>query len=367
MRLLQLLTLDSCSARTRRYSGSTRVDGRMKRRQILGLMAGLPLLWGGSARAAGKEVDESGFVPVGGIDQWIAIQGRDSANPAVLYLHGGPGEAQSPFLEQFAPWRTDFTVVNWDQRGSGKTFGRNGASTPGMAPPEAALDRMCEDVREVAEYTCRRLGHKKVILVGQSWGSMLGLRAAKRWPHLFHAFVGTGFFVNWTESLRGQARSTREAAIAANDREALTALDSAEKLPETDMTRIIASNKYRWSSSDLAYLKIQQAFIGEPPLPERGDVADWVAGGGFSVPRLLSVIFGYDARKLGDDIPVPLFVIHGADDRVTPLSAAENYVGQVRAPAKKVVPIAGGHFACFTNPTAFVGALREHVRPFARG
>jgi pimeloyl-ACP methyl ester carboxylesterase len=59
-------------------------------------------------------VDETGFVPIGGIDQWVGIQGRDIHNPAILYLHGGPGEAQSPFLREFVPWETDFTVVNRD-------------------------------------------------------------------------------------------------------------------------------------------------------------------------------------------------------------------------------------------------------------
>lgn len=54
--------------------------------------------------AAAKPIDESGFVPIGGIDQWVAIQGRDASTPAILYLHGGPGEAQSPFLKLFRPW-----------------------------------------------------------------------------------------------------------------------------------------------------------------------------------------------------------------------------------------------------------------------
>jgi pimeloyl-ACP methyl ester carboxylesterase len=123
----------------------------------------------GPAGATGRRIDESGFVTIGGIEQWIGIQGQDAPHPAILYLHGGPAEAQSPFLEQFVPWEADFTVVNWDQRGSGKTFGRNGASTPGMEPPEQALARMCEDVREVAQYARRRLKQKKVILVGRSW------------------------------------------------------------------------------------------------------------------------------------------------------------------------------------------------------
>lgn len=74
-------------------------------------------------------VNEQGFVPIGGIDQWIAIQGSNANNPVILFLHGGPAEAQSPFLKEFLPWEQQFTVVNWDQRGSGKTYGKNGDAT----------------------------------------------------------------------------------------------------------------------------------------------------------------------------------------------------------------------------------------------
>jgi proline iminopeptidase len=82
--------------------------------------------------ANAQSIDESGFVPIGSIDQWIAVGSQDDRNPIILFLHGGPAEAESPFLREFVPWEQDFTVVNWDQRGSGKTYGKNGPTTPGM-------------------------------------------------------------------------------------------------------------------------------------------------------------------------------------------------------------------------------------------
>ena len=343
------------------------MNDRISRRNALGLVAGAPLAWAATkASAADRVIDESGFVTIGGIEQWIGIQGRDARNPAVLYLHGGPAEAQSPFLKEFIPWETDFTVVNWDQRGAGKTFGRNGASTPGMEPPDVALDRMCEDVREVAQYACRRLKQKKVILVGQSWGTILGLRAARQWPELFHGFVGTAFFVSWSDTLRSLTNATRAQATAVHDQATLNALDEAATLPETDLKRFGVANRYRWAPADVEYLKIQQEFVGAPPLPAHGDVADWVGASGFSIPRLLPLLIGYDARKVGLDIPVPFFVVQGRDDHVTPIDAAEAFVAEARAPVKRLIPIAGGHFACFTDAAGFVAALRQYVRPIVR-
>src|SRR5690242_9477641 len=122
------------------------------RRRMLQLAASSPLLATQRAMAA-QPIDETGFQKIGGIEQWIAIQGQDRANPAILFLHGGPGEAQSPFLNQFKPWERDFTVVNWDQRGAGKTYEKNGDATPNLT-----LDRLADDAIEVTQYVLNRLG-----------------------------------------------------------------------------------------------------------------------------------------------------------------------------------------------------------------
>jgi proline iminopeptidase len=346
-------------------AGSIDVNTNITRRHALGLISAAPALVSRPSDAKSRGIDETGFARIGAIDQWIGIQGSDIRNPAILYLHGGPAEAQSPFLKEFVPWEKDFTVVNWDQRGSGRTFGKNGPTTPGMSTPDMALDRLIEDAREVAEYSRSRLAKKKIILVGQSWGAVLGLHVVKRWPDLFHAFVGTAQPVSWPLTLEAQERWARDQATAAHDQTALKALEDTAALPATDMRRIGAPRKYTMAPSDLEYLKTQGEFIGPPPPPAHGDVADWTAGLAFTFARLLPAVFSFDARKLGLDIAVPFFVIQGRDDHVTSFDVAQAYVAEIRAPRKAFIPIAGGHFACFTNPTEFVGALRQSVRPLA--
>lgn len=341
------------------------MNPNITRRHALGLVAAVPALFPEAGSASTRAVEETGFVRIGGIDQWIGIQGNDVRNPVLLFLHGGPAEAQSPFLQQFVPWERDFTVVNWDQRGSGRTYGRNGAATPGMSTPEMALERLCQDAREVAAHACKRLSRKKIILVGQSWGTELGLHVIKRWPELFYAFVGTGQVVSWGLSLQAQERWAQLQTSAAGDQATLQALRDTASLPETDMRRIRAPRKYRMSPSDLEHLKIFQAFAGPPPPATPGDAADWIAGAGFTYPQLAPVEFAFDARKLGLDIPIPFFVIQGQDDHVTSFEAAQAYLAEVHAPRKAFISIAGGHWACFTNAAAFVEALRRNVRPLA--
>jgi pimeloyl-ACP methyl ester carboxylesterase len=315
-----------------------------------------------SPAAASQGIDESGFVPIGGIEQWIAIQGSDVNNPALLYLHGGPAEAQSPFLNEFKPWERDYTVVNWDQRGSGKTFARNGTSTPDMTVGRMALDAVA-----VAQYALRRLQKKKIVLVGQSWGCVLGLNAAARRPDLFVAYVGTGQPVTWKLSLAAREAFARSQMEAAHDTAAINALDAVRSLPSTDSKRLSASSKWRWAPSDLQYLEIERAFLGPDPEKATGDAAAWMAGGDFSGSKLWPAITAFDARTVAPEgFQVPIFVIQGRDDHVVSFDAAKAFVESLRAPAKAFVPIDGGHFACFTDSTEFLAALNQCVRPFIK-
>ena len=309
--------------------------------------------------AGPSAIDESGYVRIGGIDQWISIRGDDARNPAVVYLHGGPAEAQSPFLAQFAPWERGYTVVNWDQRGSGKTFERNGPSTPNMHAEQLVLDSI-----EVARYAQRRLGKPRVILVCQSWGCVLGTQAATRAPEIFAAYVGTGQPVNWVISLEDRERFARAQMTAAHDVAALAALDAAQKLSPSDPKRLGATNAWRWTPSDRAYLDSQRAYIHGQMAAPKAEVDAWMAGGDFSGPRLWPAITAYDARTVLD-FRMPVFVIEGRDDHVTSFAAAEAWVDALRAPAKRFVAIDGGHFACFTDAAQFVGALDRYVRQYA--
>jgi pimeloyl-ACP methyl ester carboxylesterase len=133
-------------------------------------------------------IDEAMYVKIGGIEQWITIRGEDRKNPALLLLHGGPGDATNPWgYAAFRSWLKYFTVVQWDQRGAGRTLGRNGAASASTI----TIEQMVRDGVELAELLRKKLGKEKLVLVGHSWGSILGVFMAKGRPELFYAFVGT--------------------------------------------------------------------------------------------------------------------------------------------------------------------------------
>jgi pimeloyl-ACP methyl ester carboxylesterase len=134
-------------------------------------------------------IDDSRYVEIGGIEQWITIRGEDRRNPVLLFLHGGPGDATNPWgYVTFRSWLKAFTVVQWDQRGAGRTLGKNGASSA----PSITVAHMAQDGIELAEFLRKTLQKDKIIVVGHSFGSILGVFMVKSRPDLFYAFVGTG-------------------------------------------------------------------------------------------------------------------------------------------------------------------------------
>ena len=122
---------------------------------------------------------------------------------------------------------------------------------------------------------------------------------------------------------------------------------------------------FRWQApftgADKGYLGMQGDALSKaaPPLLTS---ADYYRARLFCVGKLMPSVLGYDARAAGLDVPVPFFVIQGQDDNRTPPDAARALVEQARAPMKNYTAIEGGHFACFTNPSGFLGALEGDLR-----
>jgi pimeloyl-ACP methyl ester carboxylesterase len=291
-----------------------------------------------------QSITSEGFVPIGGIEQWVAIRGHDRCRPAILFLHGGPCDAQSPHLSLFARWEERYVVAQWDQRGAGKTFEKNGISTP-----DITFERIVQDAIEVAQYVTRELGVAKVILVGHSWGAILGLHIIRQRPHLFHALVASGQPVIGKDIVENMRSSAIARALAAGNAEAATELENTSALELlSDNTKFVGL-LVRWTepfiASDQAYIRTPSAF----PNDFCGSKLD---------PTLLTI----DARSGGYDLPIPFFVIQGRDDNRTSPAAARDFVKQVRAPTKGYTAIDGGHFACLTNPTGFLRELDNDMR-----
>src|SRR5690606_1473130 len=171
-------------------------------------------------------------IRIGGIDQWVSIRGNDRRNPVLLMLHGGPGWVSMPTSWYFQRgWEEYFTVVQWDQRGAGKTYVEN---DPEKIAPTMTRERMVEDTVEMVAWLRREFGKDRIFVLGQSWGSYLGLELAQRKPQWLHAYIGIGQVTNAPESeRRGWAWTLEQARRAGND-EAVAELESRAPYAQGD-------------------------------------------------------------------------------------------------------------------------------------
>ena len=309
-------------------------------------------------------IDEARYVEAGGIQQWITIRGEDRNNPVVLFLHGGPGDATNPWgYAGFRLWLKHFTVVQWDQRGAGRTLGKNRD-----APREAiTIARMTKDGVELADVLRKHLRKDKIVLVGHSWGSILGVHMAKARPELFYALVGTGQVGDPATSYTVAHRELLTKAAALEDARALRELREVGPPPYVDGRGYGVQRKWSnfFESAD-AFIASMMGFALTAPGYGVSDLNDWFDGQVISSQRLVPQTSALEARTLAGDFAVPVFVIQGDEDFTTPTSLARAFVDSIRAPAKAFVTIEGGHFAVFMKTSAFLDQLVPTVLPLTR-
>ena len=309
-------------------------------------------------------IDEAGFVAIGGIAQWIQIRGRDRANPVLLVLHGGPGAALSAVsYALFTPAEAHFTIVHWDQRGAGRTFGRNGRRGSG----EMSIAQMTKDGIAVAEHLCARLCKKNVVLCALSWGSVLALGVITARPDLFAAYVGTGQIVDMP---RGE-RFAYDAVLArARRRLKRPALAVLERIGPPPFGGGKARRIWQQWLLDFAPASERRAMREMPFLlltaPRIGlaDVWDTVAGVIFSYTHLFDPLMAFKAEPFGTAFDVPMVFVQGSDDLQTPTRLVEEFAARISAPRKEVVLLeGGGHMVIRTMGARFLGELVARVRP----
>lgn len=307
-----------------------------------------------SGKLPAQEIREEKFVLIGGIEQWVTISGTNCANPIVLVVHGGPGNPMTPYSDAiYGAWTKQFTIVQWDQRGAGRTYGRNRLLAERdsrkwtmeqlASLPPLTISRLTQDGVEVASYVAARLNQRKVILVGGSWGSALGVHMAKARPDLFHAYVGTGQIVHYTENGLSTYEKLLGLARAAKDTQTVATLESLGAPPWSNprafgivrkATRIYEAKtstpppKFWWSPAALYTTpEAEQDY-------EAGEEYSFLQFVGFKGDGMDSTI---DMYKLGTKFDVPVFLLNGTEDLITTPEVAKRYFDFIVAPAKEFI------------------------------
>ncbi len=316
-------------------------------------------------------IEELIKVPIGGIDQWLSIRGKDRRNPILLVLHGGPASPSMPVAYTFqGPWEDHFTVVQWDQRGTGKTYASN---TEAQMAPGMTIEGMTTDAEQVVEYLRKRFEKQKVFLLGHSWGTVLGVKLAQRHPDWFYAYIGVGQVVNFRKNEElGYAFALREAKAHGNA-DAVRELEAIAPYPGSapiTIDRIAVRSRWEMQYGGLAVGRTSYAYEAdaEELAPEytEEDLEAIGKGSLFSLnlllPQLTELDLGQTTRFA---CPVILYV--GAHDQTTSHELAEAWFEKLQAPSKRLVVFASSaHMMMQEQAGRFLMHLVNDALPFAQ-
>jgi pimeloyl-ACP methyl ester carboxylesterase len=309
-------------------------------------------------------IAESRFVAIGGVEQWIQIRGEDRANP-ILLIVSGHGLSMPPFTPQLRAWERYFTVVQWDRRNIGRTVSRNGTA----AREQWTLDLFATDGIELVEYLCRRLGQDRIILLGHSQGSAVGVLMIGQRPDLFHAFVGTGQMADMPRNETESYELAVQRARASGHRKAAKALAEIGP-PPYDQPRPWTVMLQAATLTDPEWPTWQRLTLRLLPFAPDYTLRDLYRGLRASIllpATLYHQLMAVTPARLGTRFEVPFFVFQGASDTLTLTSCVEPYLSDLQAPAKDLVNLpGGGHVALLTQANEFLAELVARVRPLAR-
>lgn len=314
-------------------------------------------------------IDEQKEIAIGGIKQWITIRGRDRNNPILLFLHGGPAAPEMPTSWTFQnPWEDYFTVVQWDQRGSGKTYN---ADDPKKIAPTLTLDRMEKDTEDLVQYLRTKYHKKKIFVIGHSWGSLLGITLAHNHPEWLYAYVGMGQMIDTLASERDSYEAALAGARAAHDAKAIKALESIAPYPggaisldkiNVERTWSVKYGGLSWNRDSYAY------YYRATELSADYTDADLDAidkGSLLSLTHLLPAFGAFDYSKV-TDFKCPIIIFNGRHDETVSEKVTADWFAHVHAPVKKLVWFENSaHMMQIEEPGRVLVHLVEDVRPLA--
>lgn len=301
-------------------------------------------------------------VELGGLKQWISIRGTDVNNPILLFLHGGPGSAnlskirnQCPGLEKY------FVVVNWDQRGAGKTYT---FQTDGNT---LTLEQLRKDTHQLVVHLRNRFGGKKVYLMGFSWGTTLGLWAVQEYPEDFYAFVSVSQEVSYAEGERLSLDYVQQVAHKTNNEQAkqeLANIDPAYKTKDW-YTQLMRERKWLLAFGGVYHTATNQnheiGMLLKAQEYSLVDFAFWPFGSSASLQTLWPELMQVNVMESVPRIDVPVYFLVGRHDYNSPFELTQKYFERLDAPqGKQLIWFENAaHDIFFDEPETLVNTLVE--------
>ena len=307
-------------------------------------------------------------VLLGGVMQKIHYVTDDPSKPVLLFLHGGPGVCnRHDIMTHHRDLLDTFTVVTWDQRGSGGSYW-------GVSEDTLTVERLTDDAAELTEWLCRRFGKDKIFVIGGSWGSELGVWLISRYPEKIAALFGFGQVVDNTRNEEISYDFTLKAAKEAGDEESVRKLEKVGP-PVT--------GQYKGGFDGMMVQRRILMKYGGYSKKEGKDnywdamVVPMLRSREYSLSDIVGLVLGYKRvlKAMWEEIGPTCFpktctrfdtrfyIFDGRLDMNTPSELVEDWYNMIEAPDKELVWFEdSGHNPMNDEPDKFKRLLREKCR-----
>ena len=307
-----------------------------------------------------KAVNE--YIDINGTRQSILTMYTDTNNPVLLIVHGGAGMPDRPLVQAYSSeLAACYTVVCWDQRGSGFSTMRG----------KLTIDLMLSDLAAVVESLCSRYQQERIFIAGHSWGAYLALRYVAAHQGRVRYYIGTGQHISPFQSEIDRYRFVQEEALKRNKNSVLRKLRSfgapdGYTYPHMDAAakayvalKVVGYAGYFSSSNGISMGKYVRQYLGLYRQCYGAHLPKALAG---MVKPLLTLNMEMDRDNSISDIKelsVPVLLISGEEDMICPVPAAQRWLAQLTAPKKDFVIIKNAsHMVNFEQPETWNDLLK---------
>ncbi|HEY8405870.1 MAG TPA: alpha/beta hydrolase [Acholeplasma sp.] len=295
-------------------------------------------------------------IELNGRKEWISIRGWNKENPVLLFLAGGPGGSQMAAVRfELAELEKHFIVVNWDQPGSGKSYFATDTE-------KITKETYIEDGHALTQYLKERFDEEKIYLIGESWGSALGIFLIAQYPEDYHAFIGTGQMVNFKETEIIDYNKAIEIATEKGETELIKQLEVNGKPPYygSDVTwksalylnYLSAWMAHHPSIHNPGYNTFRDVFASEYGLLDKINFFRGVIN---TFNHVYQQLYDIDLRVDYPTLDVPVYFFEGRYDINAPTELVEDYYEILTAPDKDLIWFEhSGHSPWINEPEKFI-------------
>jgi proline iminopeptidase len=341
------------------HNGTERITG------VLVALLLATLLGGCAARIAdigSVSIAQSEHVEADGAKLFLQVRGADRSAPVLLWLHGGPGGAERPLMRHFNGDLEDhFVVAYWDQRGTGRSF------DPEADPRRLTIAQHLSDLNVIVEHLKRSFEQDRIVLIGHSWGSALGLLYAKSHPESVSAFIGVAQVVATREAQQAEYDFVLAEASNREDRDTSKRLHEIGMPPHETASQALAierlTDKYGGvfhRKPNRLWLMLRGIFGG---LVTPWEIGRFIRANKISLEAMNQELLDLDLRRSVPRVEVPVLFLLGRYDRHVNAALAAAYFEALQAPFKRLIWFEGsGHNVPFEEPELFSATVTNELQ-----